>query len=82
MEGQFIVLDKEKKVVVIASDSEVIVNDEYQVIFDQKEEYRFIDCGNGVIKVVKEKTPQDVRVRGELIKDTKSKVDEFNCPFE
>lgn len=85
MEGQFIVLDKEKKVVVIASDSEVIVNDEYQVIFDQKEEYRFIDCGNGVIKVVKEKTPQDVLDQGERlmykdvceIKETNS-VDEVN----
>ena len=82
MEGQFIVLDKEKKVVVIASDSEVIVNDEYQVIFDQKEEYRFVDYGDGLIRAVKEKTPQDVRARGELMKDIKSKVDEFNCPFE
>ena len=67
MEGQFIVLDKEKKVVAIVSDSEVIVNDEYQVIFDQKEEYRFIDCGNGVIKVVKEKTPQEIH-QEELVK--------------
>lgn len=66
MEGQFVVLDKEKKVVAIVSDSEVIINDEYQVIFDRKEEYQFIDCGNGVIKVVKEKTPQDVLDQGEL----------------
>ncbi|WP_317327368.1 hypothetical protein, partial [Turicibacter sanguinis] len=59
--------DKEKKVVAIVSDSEVIVNDEYQVIFDQKEEYRFIDCGNGIVRVVKEKTPQEIH-QEELVK--------------
>ena len=68
MEGQFIVLDKEKKVVAIVSDSKVVVNDEYQVIFDRKEEYRFIDCGNGIVRVVKEKTPQDVLNQGEMRK--------------
>ena len=59
MKGQFIVLDKEKKVVTIVSDSEVIVNDEYQVIYDPKEEYRFVDYGNGLVRAVKEKnTPK------------------------
>lgn len=59
MNGQIIVLDKEKKVVAIVSDSEVVVNDEYQVIYDLKEKYRFIDCGDGVVRAVKEKnTPK------------------------
>lgn len=61
MEGQIIVLDKEKHVVAVVSNSEFIVNVEYQVIYDPKEEYQFVDCDNGMIRAVKEKTPQDVR---------------------
>lgn len=58
MEGQIIVLDKEKHVVAVVSNSEFIVNDDYQVIYDPKEKYRFIDCGNGMVRAVKEKTPK------------------------
>lgn len=68
MEGQIIVLDKENHIVAVVSNLEFIVNDDYQVIYDPKEKYWFIDCGNGMVGAVKEKTPQDVLDQGKFNK--------------